>query len=208
MNKIFCSIIFIIFMAACASSPTHQTENIDTANTAAIKYASDATIEEGKGVLIQQSVKVKATVISVDKTDRSISIRNTAGKIQQIELTDDVENFDNIKPGDEVALEVYTSLAMQLAKPGQEFDDAAATIVKVGGTDKEPKVVNVDVVELLAEISKIDREKREVTVQGPFENPVTLIVPDRIKKFDELKIGEKVNARYIEAFALSVETLK
>jgi hypothetical protein len=31
-------------------------------------------------------------------------------------------------------------------------------------------------------------------------------VPDEIEKFEELKVGDAVNARYIEAFALSVQT--
>ncbi len=207
MNKILCSICFVVFMVACASSPAPQTPNTDTANAATIKYASDSTIEEGKGVLIQQSVKIQATVVSVDKADRSISVRDSAGKIQKIELTKEVKNFDKIHPGNEVVLDVYSSIAMQLAKPGQEFDDSSAAMVKVAAPGEKPKYVNVDVVDVLAEISKIDKEKREVTVQGPVGKPITVIVPDRIKKFDELKIGEKVNTRYIKAFALSVETV-
>jgi hypothetical protein len=42
-------------------------------------------------------------------------------------------------------------------------------------------------------------------VTGPLGNSVTLQVPEKMKKFDELKVGDEVNARYIEAFAASVQ---
>ncbi len=61
-------------------------------------------------------------------------------------------------------------------------------------------------VDVLARITKIEQATREMTVTGPIGNSVTLRVPDELKKFDELKVGDEVNARYVEAFALSVQT--
>jgi hypothetical protein len=62
-------------------------------------------------------------------------------------------------------------------------------------------------VETLAQISAINRETREVTVTGPRGKAVTLAVPENIEGFDTLKVGDKVNARYIEAFAIAVEEI-
>jgi len=33
-------------------------------------------------------------------------------------------------------------------------------------------------------------------------------VPENVEQFDERKVGEKVNARYVEAFAIAVEEVK
>lgn len=148
---------------------------------------------------------VSASVISVNKEDRSITVRDPEGNVSEIDLTEDVKNFDQIRPGDNLVLEVYSALAMKLAAPGEEFDDQEAQMVAVAKPGEKPKLVNVDVAEVLAEISAINKETREVTVKGPGGNSVTIQVPKDIEKFDELKIGDKVNVRYIQAFAVSVQ---
>jgi hypothetical protein len=63
-------------------------------------------------------------------------------------------------------------------------------------------------VEALAEITAINRDTREITITGPRGNSITLQVPENVEQFDERKVGEKVNARYIEAFAIAVEEVK
>ena len=123
-------------------------------------------------------------------------------------MTDDVKNFDQISPGDRVALDIYSALFMQIAKPGEEFKDAAASEVAVAQPGEKPKLVNVDMVEALAEITAIDRKTRQITVTGPRGNSITLQVPKNIEQFDERKVGEKVNALYVEAFAIAVEEVK
>lgn len=195
----------VVFLVGCAQMGMSPQAEPAVKSEPSVQVASDATIEPGKGVLIQESAKITAVVMSVDKADRSIMVKGPEGNVKSVELTDDVKNFDQIHPGDEVVLEVYTALAMQLAKPGQEFEDVAKNVVAVAKPGEKPKAVNVDVVDVLAEISAINKEKREVTVTGPMGRSVTLVVPPDIEKFDELKIGEKVNARYVEAFAMSVE---
>ena len=145
-------------------------------------------------------------MLSVDRRDRSIVVKGSDGKAKKIELTEDVTNFDQIHTGDEVVVEVYSALAMQLANPGETFGDAASSMAAVAQPGEKPKLVAVDMVEVLARITGIERATRELTVTGPLGNSVILQVPENMKKFDELKIGDEVNARYVEAFALSVQT--
>jgi hypothetical protein len=48
-----------------------------------------------------------------------------------IELTGSVKNSDQIHPGDELVLEAYTALAIQLAKPGEELTETVSSTVKL-----------------------------------------------------------------------------
>ncbi|MCH6574310.1 MAG: hypothetical protein IH795_03760 [Bacteroidetes bacterium] len=144
----------------------------------------------------------------MDRADRSITIKDSEGKIHEVELTDDVKNFDQIDPGDQVILDIYSALFMQIAKPGEEFEDRAVSQVAVAQPGDKPKLVNVGMVEALAEITAINRDTREITITGPRGNSITLQVPENVEQFDERKVGEKVNARYIEAFAIAVEEVK
>ena len=190
-------------------STVHAAEpaaSLESAKNASGQIVAGTSFIPGEGVVIAGAIRLAATVVSIDKQDRSIVVKGLDGKAKKIELTEDVTNFDQIKTGDEVVLEVYSALAMQLARPGEEFDDAAASLVAVAQAGSMPKMVAVDVVEVLAQITEIDTAARELTVTGPLGNSVILQVPEDIAKFDELKVGDEVNARYVEAFALSVQT--
>ena len=195
------TLVSLVLVAGCSTDTS-----LETAKNASGLIAGGTYFEEGEGVVIATAVEIAATVVSVDKQDRSIIVKGIDGEAKKIELTEDVKNFDQIRIGDEVVIQVYSALAMQLAKPGEEFSDAAASMVAVAQPGAKPKLVLVDVVEVLAKITEIDRATRQLTVTGPLGNSVILHVPEDVKKFDELKIDDDVNARYFEAFAISVQT--
>lgn len=202
--SVLASIVLVAgYSTVHAAEPAASLESVKNASGQAV---AETSFIPGEGVVIAGAVRLAATVVSIDKQDRSIVVKGLDGKAKKIELTEDVTNFDQIKTGDEVVLEVYSALAMQLARPGEEFGDAAASLVAVAQAGAMPKLVAVDVVEVLARITEIDTATRELTVTGPLGNSVILQVPEDIAKFDELKVGDEVNARYVEAFALSVQT--
>ena len=207
MRKSLLFIFLVLFALACAPKESPQ-DTAEPANEPTAEYAAQTSFEPGKGVLIEQAARVTASVLAVNRADRSITIKDSDGKIHEVVLTDDVKNFDQIDPGDQVILDIYSALFMQIAKPGEEFDDRAVSQVAVAQPGDKPKLVNVDMVEALAEITAINRDTREITITGPRGNSITLQVPANIEQFDERKVGEKVNARYVEAFAIAVEEVK
>ena len=207
-NRFLVLFPIVFFTGYSAINASAQAAAPETAKSPSAQVATETRFEPGKGVLISGAVKITASVLSVDKQDRSIVVKASNGKARKIELTEDVKNFDQIHPGDELVIEVYTALAMQLARPGEEFTDTASSVVAIAQPGQKPKLVKADVVEVLANITGIDKDAREVTVTGPLGNAVTLQVPEKMKKFDELKVGDEVNARYIEAFSISVQTVK
>lgn len=204
-NRFLVLFSIVIFSGYSAINALAQAAAPETVKSPGGQFASETHFEPGKGVLITEAAKITAVVLSVDKQDRSIVVKGPDGKAQKIELTEDVKNFDQIHPGDELVVEVYTALAMQLAKPGEEFTDTVSSAVAIAQPGQKPQLVNVDIVEVLAKITEINKDTREVTVTGPLGNSVTLQVPEKMKKFDELKVGDEVNARYIEAFAAAIE---
>ena len=208
MKKLLLSAFLILFVVACAPKEAPKDTSAPPAKEQGVEYATQTTFEPGKGVLIEQGAKITATVMSVDREDRSITIKDPDGKIHEIELTDDVKNFAEISPGDRIVTEIYTGLLMTLAEPGEEFTDKSASQVVVSEPGQKPQIINVEMVETLAQISAINRETREVTVTDPRGNSVTLVVPENIEKFDTIKVGDNVNARYIEAFAIAVEEVQ
>jgi len=90
-------------------------------------------------------------------------------------------------------------LAAALAWPlaAQDKTDAKKPAPKsVGGAQ---------VSSVTASIEAIDTANRQVTLKGPDGNMVTVQVPDAVKRFSELKVGDKVTFRYTEAVVVQVQ---
>src|SRR5436309_2432407 len=49
---------------------------------------------------------------------------------------------------------------------------------------------------MTATVESIDPEKREVTLKGPLGNEATFMVDHRVKRLDEVKVGDLVQADY------------
>jgi hypothetical protein len=52
-------------------------------------------------------------------------------------------------------------------------------------------------VKIRASVESIDLEKREATLKGPLGNLVTLTATEEVERFDEIKVGDSVQAEYL-----------
>ena len=72
--------------------------------------------------------------------------------------------------------------------------------------DRQPgKVAIAQAVDVTATISAIDFGRREITLKGAGEKTVTVIAGPEVKNFDQLKAGDKVDIRYMEALAVELK---
>jgi len=81
---------------------------------------------------------------------------------------------------------------------------ALAGPAPVASAAGRPGAVVVDAVKLAATVEAIDKDKRTVTVKGPGGRSVTLKVDNAVKNFDQIQVGDKVTAQYLEATAIFV----
>jgi hypothetical protein len=56
-------------------------------------------------------------------------------------------------------------------------------------------------VTVTAKVEAIDQAKREVTLKGPLGNVVTFVVDERVKRLNEVKVGDEVTADYYVSIA-------
>jgi hypothetical protein len=64
--------------------------------------------------------------------------------------------------------------------------------------------VDAVLVSVTASVQAIDAKTREVTLKGPLGNTVTFTVDKRVKRFDEIKVGDYVTAEYYVSVAAEV----
>ncbi len=203
MKNTFLLFATVIAITACSST---NNEPI-TVNEPTAKSVSNIEYIPGEGVIIEDLTEITATVIDIDRENRILTIVDPDEVVTVFNVTDVVRNFDQISVGESVVLQGYQGLAMQLAEPGGEVEGSEMQLLARAEPGEKPAMVGVDIVTALAEITDINTRTRMVTVTGPQGNYVDLIVPEHIEKFDELKIGDKVNAAYAQAFAISVQVV-
>jgi Cu/Ag efflux protein CusF len=94
---------------------------------------------------------------------------------------------------------VLTSLvAAALAWPAVGQEKAAP---KSGGPKK---MAGSQMSSITATVEAIDSGKRELTLKGPDGKMVVLEVPEQVKRFNEIKVGDHLTFQYSEALVVEV----
>jgi hypothetical protein len=71
---------------------------------------------------------------------------------------------------------------------------------------KEPgKVTMADAVRVSASVQAIDKDKRLVTLKGPKGNTFVVNAGPEVRNFDQIKVGDQVVVRYVEALTLELK---
>jgi hypothetical protein len=81
---------------------------------------------------------------------------------------------------------------------------AAQTGAVVAGT-APGKAGVAQTVKLTGTITAIDKTTRDVTLKGPEGNEVTVTAGPEVKNFDSMRVGDQVNAQYVEALTLELK---
>ena len=85
-------------------------------------------------------------------------------------------------------------LAQQPGKTG------AAAIVSEPG-----KATAARTVEVSAQVVGIDKATRRLTLKGAKGDVVDLVASDEVKRFDQIKVGDSIVARYLESLTLELK---
>src|SRR5262245_6250133 len=70
-----------------------------------------------------------------------------------------------------------------------------ATAVSVGA---QTTVIPGEMKSVTATVEAIEQSTRQVTVKKPDGTNVSFYVPDTMKRFSQLKVGDKINAKYYD----------
>jgi hypothetical protein len=70
------------------------------------------------------------------------------------------------------------------------------------------KAVVASAVEISAQVVGIDKAARTVTLKGPKGNVVDVVAGAEVRNFDQIKVGDLVVARYVEALTLELKKTK
>jgi hypothetical protein len=156
----------------------------------------------GKGA-IAETVKAEATITAIDKATRNVTLKGPQGSEFTIKAGPEVKNFEQMKVGDQVAVEYVRALVLELKKGGglvvQRTDQAGAVGAKPG--ERPAGAVGMEV-KVVADVIAVDPATQTVTLKGP-KQTVDLRIPDA-GQFKRIAKGDQVEATFTEAIAIAV----
>lgn len=173
------------------------------AQQATTEPAVNSTVHE----LGREDRTLTATVVSVDKQERFVTLKGPKGKEVTIQAGPEVKNFDELKAGDQVTAHYQAAVAVQVmpadsAKRGVEYQGGQAT----AAPGNEPGVKEGQAVTVTSKLTAVDLKNHTVTLKGPDGKERTIEVkdPERQAQLSKLKVGDMVVATYVEALAVTV----
>lgn len=191
------SFLIVLFLSACAA------EHVPAPPPPAV----EVTEKQDSPERLERSgtVQITAAVTDIDVEKRLVTLKDSEGREQTIEVGPEVRNLAQVKRGDQVVVTYYESIVFQLFKPGEAQPGmgavAAADRAEPG---EKPGAAGAEAVTITATVQAVDKTAPSITLKGPDGDVVTLPVRDA-SKLDPVKVGDLLEITYKRALAVSVE---
>jgi hypothetical protein len=166
----------------------------------------DVATAPGK-VAVSETVKMTATVVSIDIGSRDLLLIDSQGKMHKVNVSDQARNLDQVKVGDKVTAEYTEAISLQLKKRGTADAPPASAVEAMIRSPKgmKPGGAVGRKVTAFATIVAVNSTKQFVTLRGPLGNDydVQVLDPAQLKAVNK---GDEVEVVYTEALAISVQS--
>jgi hypothetical protein len=187
------ALCFMAFLAVSSCSKEHK----------GIKQASLNQPTE-IGWVQAGSVTTVATIESIDRAKRIVTIRSADGRQGSYRLGKGVRNFNKIKVGDQVKATLIESVAVFVGPSDIMPRAGAAQTVAVAPKGRKPAMIIANIAEVVAKIDAIDKANRTVTLIGVTDVPIIVPVGPNVN-LANIAVGGNVIVRYTEATVIAVE---
>jgi Cu/Ag efflux protein CusF len=153
----------------------------------------------------KQTLTLTGTVTAIDPGSRAVTLKGASGREITLTAAPDAEHFAGMKVGDRVTARYFEALTLELRMGGMAI--VGRTEMKGVAPPPEPgerpAAVMGRQVTITADVTAVDAATQTVTLKGPKQS-ADLRVRDP-EQFKLIKVGDQVEANYIEAVATSFE---
>lgn len=157
------------------------------------------------GVYVTRA-KATAKVIFVDKAERKVTLLNSDGKKTTLTAGPEIRNFDQIKVGDQLHLDMAEELIIHMAGDAPyTARDGAAAVVALAPRGAKPGMLLAEAVQVTATVAAIDHAGHKATLRFPDGTSQTFPVRPDVD-LTKRSVGEQVTVRSTIAMAITVES--
>jgi hypothetical protein len=192
----------LISLSATTLLACHMNDDADELPSSA---TSVSVFEPGvPGGVSTNTAKMTALVTAIDYKKRTVTLKNDQGEKRTLKVGPNATNFNQVKTGDHVTVEVAEELAVYMRDKNAPNNDGAAGMIAQAAPGEKPAVLFADTVEVTAVVKALDFNKHTATLQFPDGSTKTVAVREDVV-LDKKQIGRQVVFRMTSATAVTVE---
>jgi hypothetical protein len=175
---------------------------------AGAQTGDQAAVGDKPSIMESNTTTLTAMVEAVDVENRMVTLKGPEGKSVTLNVGEEVKNLAQVEVGDQVKVEYFEAIAVQVLSadsvaPGASAGQVAAT----AEPGRKPAGAVLNEVTVTTTIEAIDKAAQTVTLKGPEGNLQTVRVrnPNNLEK---VEIGDQVIITYTESLAVAVEKVE
>jgi hypothetical protein len=155
------------------------------------------------GALAVEVITFSGKVTAVDTAKRTVTLQGAGGKKVKLNAKN-ARNLDQVKVGDRVKAEYIEELAIFVRKADAPPSATEAQAVELAPKGQKPAGLMADTVQITANVEAINYQKRTIALKGPLGRTQTYKLSDAVQNLQQIKKGDQVVLRFMEALALTV----
>ncbi len=164
----------------------------------------ETVVKEGPGgVVVVQTLRMQATVIAIDATNRTVRLQPRRGDPKTFRIGEGAVNFQQVRVGDQVHATVIEETAVTLVPGGTPPGVGAAAAVALAPEGAMPGAVMASTVEAVATVVAIDGHEHTVTLEFA-DGRIQEVQVGKHRDLSNVGLGDSVRVQITEAVAISV----
>ena len=176
---------------------------------ALLQFLPAAAAEKGApgniSFTIVEASSLSATVTDIDYQARTVTLTEPDGKVRTIKVSDVARNFNQVKKGDTVTVDVQESIDAEVQPgPGEPMNIGSESQTSSLPGQKPAGVRTIEG-KLKTRIEGINYDARTVTFKNRKGVLTTYKVGKDAKRFEEIRRGDMLVVEYKQITALSVK---
>jgi hypothetical protein len=157
--------------------------------------------QDKPGAIVTEVAETVVTVTAVDQQARTVTVQGREGDPVTIKVPPEAQNLDQVYPGARFRLRYLQSVAIFISPVGGTPSADVTSSMELAPKGATPGGIITEVVQVQARVDAIDYNDRTVVLTGPEGNSVKLKVDDRVKRLNEVNVGDIVVVGYTQALA-------
>jgi hypothetical protein len=148
-----------------------------------------------------ESITVTATVESIERSTRLLTLKRPDGAMETIKVPAEVKRFDELKVGDTITATYYENVVLRVMRPDEkDVNTSSESLTPAGG--KRPGATAAAQRKVSATITAIDPAIPSITLSGPNNWKYTSRVEDKAA-LKQVKVGDRLELTWTGAVMIS-----
>lgn len=143
-------------------------------------------------------------IVAIDQANRILTLQDTKGNVQSVQVSQDVKRFNELKVGQTVTFTYSSSVATAIVKPGTVAPNASPSPTITRFTGETPGGQISQTVSTTVTVKSIDPSTPSITVLTQDGRTVSLAVQDK-NNIAGLKPGDVVQITYTNTVTITVK---